>query len=789
MSSGQTYNWEMTGAPDPNSWATDPQAAQSWNNFVAGGGGGPQAEIIAPPSYQEQVDMARSWGVPENQIASVVGTPEQVAQNNQAIAQQTLDLYGFVPTYAPQVGYSITPEQQAAAIKNTGINYDPNLAAHPIESKDYASAMVSAYQRILGRTPTLAEIQPQIAKLQKDPTAYKDIVTSIAKSPEAQKLVAAGVVGKSTIDTAPEQLSQGFGLYPDTSSDPLGGLGGALANFDKGVRNTVPGGWYTVGAVALAAATMGSSLGLSSTSQAAIAMDAAGMAGGGATASEIAGTLAANYGIGESAATTLATAATTTSAASSGATALGSQILSQMGLAPTVTNALISIGQGSLTGAGMGGITAAITGGSIGKGILNGAITGTVTAGVNMGMSGLAPITAGIGAGAAGGAVNAALTGGSLVNGALTGGVAGGVGNMLTGTQYANWAREAGGAAGGVVSSLLNGTNIVYGAVSGAALGGIGGMVASGVTSLTDPYLESAILGSRVNADGSTTFTADDGSTWTQDASGKVIGSTPAFETMSFDDGSTITFNPTSGEVVSATDWDGNVVKSQEVPDWLQNQFAPRMNNADITATTMAGTLAPKLSAQLQKIIGNFQNKTNTAPGQTGYSAISPVQWGTGPKLNFGQTNPDFLKPYDWNGFGTHEALAPFDPNAFTQMYMSQPKQAAWSQGAAPNTAQYVPVPFVPKTAADYAPNKIFGPSGQPGGQPLPQAPAVPAATPSGLVSNQTPQPLPSVAGLASPIVGANGGGIGPAWTWNDTTPANPINPINPADVIVPTTS
>ena len=54
----------------------------------------------APASYADQVALAQSWGVPADQIASIVGTPESVAANNQAQAQAIYDLTGNAPSWA-----------------------------------------------------------------------------------------------------------------------------------------------------------------------------------------------------------------------------------------------------------------------------------------------------------------------------------------------------------------------------------------------------------------------------------------------------------------------------------------------------------------------------------------------------------------------------------------------------------------------------------------------------------------------------------------------------------------
>ena len=77
----------------------------------------------APASYEEQVAMARSWGVPENQIASVVGTPQSVAANNQAQAQAIQEQTGSAPSWSQDVGYTAPPPSWLNPADYTANNY------------------------------------------------------------------------------------------------------------------------------------------------------------------------------------------------------------------------------------------------------------------------------------------------------------------------------------------------------------------------------------------------------------------------------------------------------------------------------------------------------------------------------------------------------------------------------------------------------------------------------------------------------------------------------------------
>jgi len=83
MSSGNDYNWEMTGAPDPSVAWTDPNAAESWNNYAeqknaeSGGAGQPLPTIsehgtfVAPePSKEPPV-----WLRPEDYVTYGYAAP------------------------------------------------------------------------------------------------------------------------------------------------------------------------------------------------------------------------------------------------------------------------------------------------------------------------------------------------------------------------------------------------------------------------------------------------------------------------------------------------------------------------------------------------------------------------------------------------------------------------------------------------------------------------------------------------------------------------------------------
>ena len=89
----QDYNWEMTGAPDPSVAWTDPEAAASYNNFVAqqnaaSGGAGQQlptidnsGNFVAPPTPTQ----APIWLRPEDYTSNNFAAPYTQEQANTAV--------------------------------------------------------------------------------------------------------------------------------------------------------------------------------------------------------------------------------------------------------------------------------------------------------------------------------------------------------------------------------------------------------------------------------------------------------------------------------------------------------------------------------------------------------------------------------------------------------------------------------------------------------------------------------------------------------------------------------
>lgn len=541
-------------------------------------------------------------------------------------------------------------------------------------------------------------------------------------------------------------------------------IGRGLADVDKAVHNNIPGGWATVGAAALlvavpamsafpellAAADAGTltseaiaSVGFSPMSvlnsvTATIGEAAGAMMGGAASA---AGTIA---GLGEAA--TAAIAAST-------------------GLSPALISA---IGTGMASGAAIGGIKAAITGGNILQDALKGGLIGGATGGIVHGIGGLIggadslipssvidaanassdPIGylneamnwTGIGALAAGGAASLIPSAASTV---------GEVGQALPYTEAFDAANMAANgfdaatiaqniAATGVDPAVAQAmANAAASGLSEAAIDAAGKAAIDAGTSSAGqalPYTEAYdasnmakngydaatiaqnLEGAGVNPAAAKAMAeaAANGATEAAiEAAGKAV-----LNPVAPDNGSGITPNttvdPNTGVPVhdystpadTATQMGADQSWYQKIPGTISNLMPSAGDLATAAGIYAAGSLiAPML----------IKPQTPTQPDMS-WGPIAPINWGGSPNIiNPGQ-NPGMSEAISATPWGRTTAQPNFDPNAFTRLIMT-PQEQATAQGSTVPYAQLQPYTFQPKTAADYTPAKIFGPTGQPSGQ------------------------------------------------------------------------
>jgi hypothetical protein len=227
--------------------------------------------------------------------------------------------------------------------------------------------------------------------------------------------------------------------------DPIENLGGQIgdagASIDSAVNNNVPGGWATVGALALGGALATGALG--GLGEATVAEGTAGAtsgAAGGATAGAIGSDVAAQAALDDLIAQQSALYSGATAGAAGGAAAGGVGSAGTVGSDALTSGAALggnTLGSGYVAGTGTGltGAGLGATGGEVGTGILTGGGTG---AGLGTGL---------VGSGTGLGLTSAeALTGGLGLNGVTAAGLASAVptyASGLTASDIANGLRAA----------------------------------------------------------------------------------------------------------------------------------------------------------------------------------------------------------------------------------------------------------------------------------------------------------------------------------------------------------
>jgi len=268
-----------------------------------------------------------------------------------------------------------------------------------------------------------------------------------------------GIVGG--IVDAVGDVFEGAGKAVESVGQAISDVGVAI---DKGVNDVVPGGWVTVGTVALMVAApyaapylAGETAVAAGAAEAAAALEAAAIAEGATTAGMVAGASSGATAATAEAALQAAAANAAKSAAINSATQLattGSIDTDQVfkagisggvggGLSSTLNSYNVNpIVSGGLSGTVGGGLNAALNDRDVGMGALTGAIGGTAGGATNMVARdlGLDPYTTGALRGATSGITSAALNNQDILMGGLTGAAVGtaGVAGRQLGTALEN---------------------------------------------------------------------------------------------------------------------------------------------------------------------------------------------------------------------------------------------------------------------------------------------------------------------------------------------------------------
>lgn len=261
------------------------------------------------------------------------------------------------------------------------------------------------------------------------------------------------------VATVVEPVIQTVSQAVETTVEAVSDVG---VSIDKGVNDTIPGGWVTVGAIAATIATAGAAgAGLFAAEGAALGAEAAtiGMVD---AAGNIIGAGAAGFSVGATEAAAAAALVAEASTIATESVIVGAETAIEVGAYTAETAATIAetgtawtaevaatqeavaqaalqqaaqnAGMGALKGAGMNALTSAVQGRDITpEGLLKGAATGAVGAGIgSLASSSLvdygstaARMGGSLAGGLAGGTTGAALSGGDLGQGIVSGGLSG----------------------------------------------------------------------------------------------------------------------------------------------------------------------------------------------------------------------------------------------------------------------------------------------------------------------------------------------------------------------------
>lgn len=251
--------------------------------------------------------------------------------------------------------------------------------------------------------------------------------------------------------------------------DPGPAIGDVGVAIDEGVNDAIPGGWLTVGAVALTIATAGT-----------VNLEAETMALEAAAAASEAGAVAADVAaVAEAGATIAETGAIASGAAEAGLASTAGELAAEEAAKYSFQEALKQAGTSALKNAGMNALTQGLTTGNIDPTrVLNSGLTGAVTGGLGntLGQYGVNPMLGSTLSGTAGGALSSALNGQDIGRGALVGGAGGltsGVTGQLTKGLDPTLQGALSGATRGMTNAALNNQSLGAGALSGGIVGGV----------------------------------------------------------------------------------------------------------------------------------------------------------------------------------------------------------------------------------------------------------------------------------------------------------------------------
>lgn len=209
--------------------------------YVDIGGGGDQSNVVFVPDYVPQAPQpAPSWLAPEDYVATGYTstgqpTPEAIQQYNQAVQRQNvaLEQTGLSQTGVAPSGIKKAPDWlPKESYSLLGYNSAGNKTGDPLLDvpQNMPAKVMAAYQNILGRNPSQAELLHHVDVFSKKPDDYQWWLGSLSESPESINRVMTGKTDWKTVENNAKWLSMGYGFWTPTEESGLSKITNAIGS-------------------------------------------------------------------------------------------------------------------------------------------------------------------------------------------------------------------------------------------------------------------------------------------------------------------------------------------------------------------------------------------------------------------------------------------------------------------------------------------------------------------------------------------------------------------------------
>ena len=228
---------DLGGGGDQSNVVFVPTNPRRW--ISTGDGGSGYWEDEGPP-YIPPPQPAPSYLRPEDYVAAGFApsgqpTPEAIKTYENAVASQDIALQqtGLMQTGVAPTGIRKAPDYLPKELYSSmGYNSQGVRTGDPlIDVQDnMPSKVMAAYNNILGRNPTQAELVHHVDVFSKKPDDYQWWLGSLSESPESVQRVMTGQTNWNTVEKNARLLSQGYGFFTPTEESGIQKITNAIGS-------------------------------------------------------------------------------------------------------------------------------------------------------------------------------------------------------------------------------------------------------------------------------------------------------------------------------------------------------------------------------------------------------------------------------------------------------------------------------------------------------------------------------------------------------------------------------